>query len=761
MVKLSTKVCQHLRASGFNKTESARLASLTQKWVEDSGEKWAADRWKSLANYAHQRVSGANPDIPIGWAVRINSKGRKILRDGFLHRNLEFGLTNVSLETLRRMEAICRIPTVITADLNRPDRRSIDKIVNSITSPFTGEMTELPQDTISKFVDWLEQYLPNGLGSGCLNRQPNLFASRWMKIRECTPLCMTPPSDKMSPFLRLVDGQVQQCNGPRSSTETISTTLLWYSRTFQSIYHRHVGQISSCLDGTEFLPVYQSDGIYTKEEPPVGRISLLNKDGSAKIRAIASPSYDLQVCLAPMKQVLQVFVETNPCSTVFNQDKGREDAAQWLARGDVVYGYDQSSFTDRFPYQLQRQIAVELESRSLGVTQCDIELLDLAVHGKWTCPQIQKTCSFTYAIGQPMGLNPSFFLATLGHICVCFQAARNCNKVKSLADSVRIVGDDIVISDRDIASQYHMLMAEKLGVTINLDKSMRSDQATTFCGKLITKDGVVPSTKIKPGELDKMAVKDKLSFYGLRSIPYFKSDLQKTRNYALIPQPFGGGLKPPSMSYSKWIRSIDRDKAQREAVVSELGSYLGSPDADTIPLFMERIERWKIRNDSSFHTSASAIANDAERSSLDQRVHSELKGRSDVLFGVLSCDYLRKRSQAYRHDHPVGDDQLSRLRNGLPYADNLPSNEIQMNSFANTVDIFAQNMVKDRKDLSSLTGHYLDRFGYVDPREPHPLSRTYPQWTEASSLNNEQRSSKCNKLTQKPRNNAKVKPRHR
>lgn len=753
---VSTRVCQHLRASGLKKTECARLASLTQKWVRDSGAKWAADRWKDLANYAHQRLTGANPSIPIGWATRTNSRGRKILKDGFLHRNIEFGLKGYSLETLRRMEAICRIPTVITADLNRPNRRSIDKIVDSITRPFSGKVQTLPDDTISKFVDWLEGFLPWELRTDQLFWDENKFVTSWMRYRNCIPLAATPPSEKRSPYLvwDTETNSVKQLTSTRSCLEVISPTLLAYSRKFQDIYKRNPEQISTCLAGsTSFAPYFMAER-YTKQEPPVGRISLLNKDGSAKIRAIASASYDLQVCLSPMKQALQVFVESNPCSSVFDQEAGREFAVKALARGDVVYGYDQSSFTDRFPYQLQRQVAVELERRRLGITKTDIALLDYAVQGTWTCSQIEKTCSFTYAVGQPMGLNPSFFLATLGHIAVCFQGARNLGDVSILKDSVRIVGDDIVITNKDLAAQYHMLMADRFGVTINLDKSMNSDQVTAFCGKLITPDGVVPSTKVKQ-ELDKMAVKDKLSYYGIKAIPYFESDLKRTANYAILPQPFGGGLKPPSISYSKWIRSIDREKAQQIVLRDELETFIGPPtNTKHIANAMEALWAWRNRNDCSLALEFS-MRGEADIPLYDEDRIQKMRTDSNDMFCPYLASFMRMKPE--KAENSRKERSLRELRAGLSLPDNSPTKVTdKINSFVNIVDQSTRLSLRYRdkpEHLDDALSRYFNGHGFISQNEIKPLPENYPHYVNdgSSVLTSETKEvSKCKTPKQPP-----------
>lgn len=42
-------------------------------------------------------------------------------------------------------------------------------------------------------------------------------------------------------------------------------------------------------------------------------------------------------------------------------------------------------------------------------------------------------------------------------------------------DDYALLGDDIVIANKDVAERYHYIMTEILGVKINLDKSIQSN----------------------------------------------------------------------------------------------------------------------------------------------------------------------------------------------------------------------------------------------------------------------------------------------
>lgn len=54
-----------------------------------------------------------------------------------------------------------------------------------------------------------------------------------------------------------------------------------------------------------------------------------------------------------------------------------------------------------------------------------------------------------------------------------------------------LLGDDIVICDNSVASSYHSIMTQVLGVKINLSKSMVSANSFEFAKRIITLDGEV------------------------------------------------------------------------------------------------------------------------------------------------------------------------------------------------------------------------------------------------------------------------------
>lgn len=79
-----------------------------------------------------------------------------------------------------------------------------------------------------------------------------------------------------------------------------------------------------------------------------------------------------------------------------------------------------------------------------------------------------------YQVGQPMGAKSSFHMMALFHHSVVQWAAFRCGRREWFQDYA-IVGDDIVISDRDIAREYLKIM-DQLGVSVGLHKSLVSSR---------------------------------------------------------------------------------------------------------------------------------------------------------------------------------------------------------------------------------------------------------------------------------------------
>jgi hypothetical protein len=102
---------------------------------------------------------------------------------------------------------------------------------------------------------------------------------------------------------------------------------------------------------------------------------------------------------------------------------------------------------------------------------------------------------YKYAVGQPMGAYSSWASLALTHHVLVQVAALRAGKLGFTAYAV--LGDDIVIADDAVASEYLAIMAH-LGVSINFSKSLESRNFLEFAKRWVGPNGV-QFTPIGPG----------------------------------------------------------------------------------------------------------------------------------------------------------------------------------------------------------------------------------------------------------------------
>jgi hypothetical protein len=211
---------------------------------------------------------------------------------------------------------------------------------------------------------------------------------------------------------------------------------------------------------------------------PGGRLAL--KDEPGKVRVFAMIDCISQWLLKPLHMwlfdILKYIQMTHGTDATFDQDKGVEFLQSLLKKNKQAFSFDLSSATDRLPILVQKFLlnsivpnlgdnwANLLTNRSFSVPLRD----DLRALG------YVKGSTVRYATGQPMGALSSWaMLALTHHLIVQFAAFRARGRI-SWFKKYLILGDDIVILDKSVASEYEYLM-EYMDVGVNRNKSLTSN----------------------------------------------------------------------------------------------------------------------------------------------------------------------------------------------------------------------------------------------------------------------------------------------
>jgi hypothetical protein len=282
-----------------------------------------------------------------------------------------------------------------------------------------------------------------------------------------------------------------------------------------------------------------------------GVISFI-QEGGLKLRHIANPHVLIQAALKPLGDFLFRELWKIPEDASSITDRRIPEIQEALRQGRTAYCYDLSSATDRFPLALQLRV-LEL----LGVSQEWVSFFANCARGSWYLPtrlpfdttfrggHLSKTIRWSQ--GQPLGLYPSFALFSMTHHYLLQGLSRGYGRDRPY----RILGDDVVIFDDQVAGDYEKLMVS-LGVPISEHKSLTSRHLAEFAGAIILEDQQLWSFKWRGVASDNNFV-DLARNLGPRSVKYLLRDRQRRVIDLIrdIPEPWGCGWNPEGKSLSE------------------------------------------------------------------------------------------------------------------------------------------------------------------------------------------------------------------
>lgn len=193
------------------------------------------------------------------------------------------------------------------------------------------------------------------------------------------------------------------------------------------------------------------------------------QDKEGKTRIIAIGDYFSQAILRPIHEQLMAILKG------ITQDMTRNQTGHGKEFGNCNQQYhslDLKSATDRFPIQPQEEVLAALSGDPEGARVWREVMTGY--------PFDFQGRPITYSVGQPMGLYSSWATFALTHHLIVLYAAFLAGK-PDFSDYI-LLGDDIVIRDDSVASEYQSVM-EKLGVEISSAKTLVSKDTFEFAKK--------------------------------------------------------------------------------------------------------------------------------------------------------------------------------------------------------------------------------------------------------------------------------------
>jgi hypothetical protein len=334
---------------------------------------------------------------------------------------------------------------------------------------------------------------------------------------------------------------------------------------FASIYDAVLGEGLSTKLNQNFEN-YQNAHMDIMDLPfVVGHIGLIQEPGY-KLRAVANPARIFQSALKPLQKSLLALVDSLPWDCTHDQAKGFPWIQKFLSCGKKGFSVDLSNATDYFPLSLQECLLRYLykEDRSPIDNRSLVDLFSKISRAEWIMPGYGN---ISWRRGQPLGLAPSFPAFALTHGLLLLGLLGH-----PYDHEFFVLGDDVVILDSDLYAKYLQAM-EELGCPVSMPKTLQSNWAAEFGGKLILKDKIIPQYKYR--DVSDNSFLDIARCVGPTGLRMFKSNQRLViKALSEVPEIFNGlGWNPKGKPFdqrlSDWMFDETYHPLDRETSLSK------------------------------------------------------------------------------------------------------------------------------------------------------------------------------------------------
>jgi len=272
----------------------------------------------------------------------------------------------------------------------------------------------------------------------------------------------------------------------------LSDALSWDGR-MELASFLNFGQFGLWFDWFELLKLIQAkvvpaevplanvkSGADPASRMPLGQLAL-KEEAAGKIRVFAMVDIWTQSGLKPLHTWLFKLFRLLPNDSTHNQDIGFLRAKKKAIEYGHAWCYDLSAATDRLPIKLQIAILdslfghIECSGYDTGVSygQAWADLLTKRAYVLPAQPRLSvERMELHYAVGQPMGAYSSWAMLNLCHHLILQYINQMIYKEGKWYENYEVLGDDIVIFDRKVASMYLQVMETYLDVKCNQSKSL-------------------------------------------------------------------------------------------------------------------------------------------------------------------------------------------------------------------------------------------------------------------------------------------------
>lgn len=519
------QVITRLLACGLKETQAAQITDVVLKWAANSGEEWTVKRIKSLKIDFLRHLCDLDPISP--WVARNQDGSPK----GPFH----------VLWSFSRKELFKVWNCLMIYSGFRTHRMTMSQYQKFITS-----VNRVPAEASRvNYSVSLIRHLPNGL------------VPRPVLPGYDTPslLSFFPSPAKRAPTSYYGHRSVPEEEAVVDSLLIPAAYKAFTEKYWPIIRGTTVG-LESFYSGTIERLTWRS--MWDDSDVSTGHLSFIHEPGY-KLRYVANPYRVWQMALRPFGKSLFSWLKHFPQDCTYDQEKGVSFAKEALRKGKTVYSFDLSGATDNFPLDIQLEVF-----KHFGFDDLWIEFFRDLSKGQWNVreseipdgrdPRGHSTIRWT--VGQPLGLFPSFASFALSHNLLIMGL---CHRYKVPTTEYTVLGDDVMIFDHRVATAYRRLM-NSLGIPISSEKTLVSDKAAEFAGRVILKDGFVLRGYKWKGQNDNSFI-DVARNLGPRSMRLFLPRQRVVlKIISSIPDPFGFGWNPEGLPWmtrmDKWLDAL-------------------------------------------------------------------------------------------------------------------------------------------------------------------------------------------------------------
>jgi hypothetical protein len=567
------QICQHFQSLGISPKDADRHANLISKGIKANGPEWVVARYKALSAALKSNLINGKYNLPEGWATRQNSKGKTIVSDGFIHRLL----MAKTQQDIFISNAVFRVHTLLNLrEISPKQKKKFDDAV-------LGELNVPDMDGYHRTIDEVANAVP-AMVRGIKVPQVNVIALRYLPMGNKSSPIYERPDDIKSGSEYIVTNE-KRTNILTKSVESFTASIEGHA-----LLARFPDECSYAILGTGDVRLSHASKYPRLSGIPVGTIGYI-QEPSCKMRTVASPALVYQALGESLKQRSKFIIESIAQCDTRDHEVGRVKAQMWLWEGRTVFGFDASSFTDRLPLALQLEVMTKLENLGL-ISAFDKATFELVSNASYRDNKFNRL--ITWKVGQPQGFGPSFNIATLTHVAIVM----SCISHQEQENLFSVIGDDILIADDALAQAYVNKMM-LLGVDINLEKSLESDNIAEYAGKIITAEGVIPSAKIKFLESlhdmrpkDVMSLGDKLVaqllFYGPKKWLNISPEYKDYAIKAILPEWAGGfGFKHPQIT-----SKVNFDALREKSIKDDVEEYFTTYSRDDLGRYLKWLSQF-------------------------------------------------------------------------------------------------------------------------------------------------------------------------